>query len=540
VGNKNSGRRPVAAYGSQTAAPIAELDGFDTPPAGVIETLADRKVRLINQLTHTKGKFAGQPFNLRSWQEHDIVRPIFAVDADGRRRYRTVLWMVGRKNGKSEIAAALALDGLLWDGEAGAEVYSAAADRDQAAIVFGVAAQMVRNDPRLSAVCEVHDSMKRIVHRRSGSVYRAISAESYSKHGFSASRIIYDELHCAPNRDLWDVLASSVGARDQPLMIAISTAGYDRHSILWEMYQHAKKVRDNPDLDPSFLPILYEAPTEADWTDERTWAACNPALGDFRSLDEMRIACARARAIPAQENAFRRLYLNQWTEQNTRWLPIAAWDRCAALPGSLAGRLGYAGLDLSSTTDLTALVGVFPTDDGFDVKADLFVPEGRLHDRINRDRVPYDVWIRDGWLTATPGETMDYQAVRRRLHTWRDAYDVREVAFDPWNASQLMSELDADGFTCVPIRQGFGSLSAPTKALEAAVLGRQLRHDGNPVLRWNLQNVAVETDAAGNIKPSKAKSSDRIDGISALIMALDRLTRHAAQEPSFQMVMLNW
>jgi phage terminase large subunit-like protein len=292
-------------------------------------TPASQKVKLINQLTHTKGPFAGQSFRLRRWQERDIIRPLFTVDpATGLRRYRMCLLMLPRKNGKTEIAAALAIDGLLFDHEIGAEVYSAAADRDQAALVFNVAAQMIRNDPELSDACEIVDSQKRIVHRASGSFYRAISAEAYSKHGFNASRVIYDELHAAPNRDLWDVLTSSTGARAQPLIMAISTAGYDRHSILWELYSHAKKVKERPDLDPSFLPILYEAAHDADWTDEQVWRGCNPALGDFRSLEEMRTACARAREIPAQENTFRRLYLNQWTEQASRWLSLAAWDAC--------------------------------------------------------------------------------------------------------------------------------------------------------------------------------------------------------------------
>jgi phage terminase large subunit-like protein len=239
--------------------------------------------------------------------------------------------MMPRKNGKTELAAALAIDGLLFDGEIGAEVYSAAADRDQAALVFNVAAQMIRNDPELYAQVEILDSQKRIVHRGSGSFYRAISAEAYSKHGFNASRVIYDELHAAPSRELFDVLTTSMGAREQPQLIAISTAGYDRHSILWELYSHALKVRATPAIDPSFLPIIYEAPVHADWLDEKVWRKANPALGDFRSLEEMRIMAKRAQEIPAQENVFRRLYLNQWTEQAARWIPLEAWDRCCVV-----------------------------------------------------------------------------------------------------------------------------------------------------------------------------------------------------------------
>lgn len=292
---------------------------------------SDRKVAIINRLTHTKGPFAGQPFNLRPWQERDIVRPLFKTKRNGLRQVRTCLLMMPRKNGKSELAAAFAIDGLMFDGELGGEVYSCAADTEQAAIVFNVAEQMIRNDPELLAEVDIVTSKLRMVHRKSGTIYRAISAEAYSKHGFNASRIIYDELHAAPNRDLFDVLTTSMGARAQPLLIAISTAGYDRHSILWELYSHAQKVKENPALDPTFLPILYEAPPDADWTDEAVWHQANPALGDFRSLEEMQILCARAQQIPALEMTFRRLYLDQWTESAERWISMAAWDACCTV-----------------------------------------------------------------------------------------------------------------------------------------------------------------------------------------------------------------
>lgn len=502
--------------------------------AVVTETAADRAIRLIGQLTHTKGPFGGQPFNLRPWQQ-DILRRLFTTRKDGLRQYRTMLLMLPRKNGKSELAAALAIYFLLFDGEIGAEVYSAAADKDQAALVFNVAAQMIRNDPELDAECEIVDSQKRIVHRKSGSFYRAISAEAYSKHGFNASVVIYDELHAAPNRELWDVLSTSQGARSQPMMIAITTAGYDRHSILWELYAHAKKVADKPALDPTFLPILYEAPTDADWTDERVWKKANPALGDFRSLEEMRTAAARAQAIPAQENAFRRLYLNQWTEQADRWISLALWDACVVSRMDLAGRRCFVGLDLSSTRDLTALVAVFPDDDGFfDVLPVFFVPKDNMAERVRRDRVPYDQWMKDGYLIATPGNVVDYEAVRMKLHEWSATYDVRVIAYDPWNATDLITRLtDVDGYKCEPMRQGFASLAAPTKELEKAVVSKKLRHDGHPILRWNLGNASVEQDAAGNIKLDKSRSSEKVDGIAALVMAVDRMTR-APEAVSFQ------
>jgi phage terminase large subunit-like protein len=495
-------------------------------------------IAFINGLTHTKGAFARQTFNLRPWQV-EIVRQIFQTGPDGRRQYRTVLLMLPRKNGKTELAAAIALYGLLADGEAGAEVYSAAADRDQAGLVFGVAAQMIRNDPALDAACYIVGSQKRIEHAASGSIYRAISAEAYSKHGFNTSLCVYDEMHAAGNRELYDVLSTSMGARDQPQMIIISTAGYDRHSILWELYAHAKKVQERPSLDPTFLPLIYEAPEGADWMDRAVWQACNPALGDFRSLADMTILAQRAQAIPAQENVFRRLYLNQWTEQASRWLSLAAWDACV-VPidrAALRGRRCFIGLDLSSTKDLTAAVAVFPEEGGrFQVLARCFVPGDAMRERVARDHVPYDQWAAADQLSTVPGPTMgNYAPVRATLLAWAAEFDVHMIAVDPWNATALVADLEQqDGFTVVPIRQGFGSLSAPTKSLEQHVLAKTLEHDGDPVLRWCISNIAVEMDAAGNLKPSKDKSSERIDAVVALIMAVDLLDRHARESaPSY-------
>lgn len=504
----------------------------------------DRAVSIINRLTHTAGPFAGQPFDLRPWQVK-IVRELFKTRKDGLRQYRTCLFMVPRKNGKTELAAAIAIYGLMFDNEQGGQVYSAASDRDQASLVFHVAAQMVRNDPELESQVEIVESQKRIVHRASGSFYRAISAEAYSKHGFSASMIIYDELASAPNRELYDVLTTSTGARNQPLTLCISTAGYDRHSILYELYAHARRVKENPSIDPTFLSILYEMEADADWTDIKSFRKCNPALGDFRSEEELQTAIDRAKQIPAQENALRRLYGNQWTEQASRWIALSAWDACRAPVdrASLRGRRCYVGLDLSTTKDLTAAVAVFPDDDGsgFAVLPAFFVPQDNIRERSNRDRVPYVEWARLGHLTATPGNVVDYEAVRRLIQAWGQEFNIHEIAFDPYNATDLVTRLqEQDGFTCVQIRQGFLSLSAPTKSLERAVLSRSIRHDGHPVLRWNIGNIAVETDPAGNLKLSKKVSTERIDGAAALVDAISRMDANAAgvKEPQYSMFIL--
>jgi phage terminase large subunit-like protein len=510
-----------------------------------VESQADRAVAVINKLTHTKGPFAGQTFNLRPWQEK-AVRKLFKTRADGLRQYRTCLLMLPRKNGKSELAAALAIYFLMFDGEIGAEVYSAASDKEQAALVFNVAAQMIRSEPELIAQCEILDSQKRIVHRKSGSFYRAISAEAYSKHGFNASVVIYDELHAAPNRELWDVLSTSQGARSQPLMMAITTAGYDRHSILWELYAHAKKVAADPSIDPTFLPILFEAPEGADWTSEKVWKRCNPALGDFRSIEEMRTMAARARQIPAQENTFRRLYLNQWTEQAERWLDMAAWRACAGdqdwleLRQAMKGRPCYGGLDLSSRTDLTALVLAFEDDDDSVTLVPWFwVPKEGVAKRSTVDRRPYEQWIRDGLITATEGNVVDQSFIRRDLNAIAKDYRLQELAVDPWNAAKISTELIDDGFHMADVKPGFALMSEPTKQLGALTVSGKLRHGGHPVLADHAANVVVQQDPNGNLRPDKAKATGRIDGIVAAIMAIGRIIAATPQTPpQFQMLVL--
>lgn len=509
------------------------------------ETPGQRAARLINNLTHTKGKFAGHSFDLRPWQRK-IVLELFKTRKDGLRQYRTCLLMLPRKNGKSEIAAALAIYFLLFDGEMGAEVYSAAADKDQAALVFNVAAQMIRNDPELAAQCEIIDSQKRIVHRKSGSFYRAISAEAYSKHGFNASVVIYDELHAAPDRRLWDVLATSQGARQQPLMIAISTAGFDRHSILYQLYTYALKVRDGLVEDETFLPIIYEAPADADWQDEKVWHAANPALGDFRSLEEMRMLARRAKEMPGDENSFRQLYLNQWTQQATRAIPLHLWDENnmhPVLEGEYRGRTCYGGLDLAAVSDITAWVLSFdcPNDpDAVDLVMRCWIPESALQRGPNVDF--YRQMVDAGHLETTPGDAIDYAFIRAQVIRDAQRFNIVDLNVDRlFQGQQLSSELSEEGLTVLPFGQGFASFAAPMVVFFRKLAGRQIHHGGNPVLRWMADNLVVKKDPAGNMKPDKEKSQSKVDGIVALVMALDRWDRNQAAggvvpDPELEMV----
>ena len=479
-------------------------------------------------LVHTKGRWAGVPFELLDWQKEVIGKLFGTVKKDGTRQFKRVYVEIPKKNGKSELAAGIALKLLFSDKEPGAEIYSAAADKDQASIVFNVAAEMVRHSSALSKRCKIIDSTKRIFHNN-GSFYRVLSADAHTKHGFNVHGVIFDELHAQPNRELYDVLTLGSGdARRQPVFFYITTAGYDRHSICWEVHEYARKVRDGIIEDPSFLPILYGAEDDDDWTSEAVWKKCNPSIGETITLENVREACKAAQESPAQENAFRQLRLNQWVKQESRFLPMKHWDACPMMDDlDLDGDEMYAGLDLASTSDIAAFVMLHPDDDGFyDVIPHFFVPEDTIRERGKRDGVPYEVWVDQGFITATPGNVIDYKAIRKHITDMGERYQLKEIAYDRWNASQLVQDLVDDGATMVPFGQGFASMGAPTKELLTLVLSHKLRHNGNPVLRWMADNMVVRRDPAGNIKPDKEKSTEKIDGIVALVMALDRAIRH--------------
>lgn len=494
----------------------------DTAEFHFDEAAADRAVSFFQLcLIHTKGEWAGQPLTLSDWQAEKIIRPLFGWKRrDGTRRYRTAYIQIPRKAGKSTLSAGIALYLLFADKEPGAEIYSAAADRDQAAIVFDMAKNMVEACEPLRRRSE---SFRRamIVPSLAAS-YKVLSADANTKHGLSAHGIIFDELHAQPNRELWDVLTTSTGARRQPLTIAITTAGFDRHSICYELYSHACKVRDGIVDDPYFLPVIYEAEPGDDWTKPETWRKAHPGLGVSVKEEYIAAEAAKARQLPSYENTFKRLLLNIWTEQDVRWLSMEAWDTCGQDLPDLEGATCFAGLDLSSTTDVSALVLAFPIGDTIHLLPFFWVPRDGIRKRCDRDRVPYDRWVHDGHIEATPGAVIDYEVIRKRINELAERYHIKEIAIDRWNATQLATQLDGDGFDVIGFGQGYASMSAPTKELERRVIEGTLNHGRNPVMRWMASNVTVEQDAAGNMKPSKAKSIERIDGIVSTIMALGR------------------
>lgn len=493
--------------------------------------LADYAVSFIECLCHTKGTWAGKPFKLLDWQEQ-IIRDLFGtVKPNGYRQFNTAYIEIPKKNGKSELAAAVALLLCCGDGEQRAEIYGCAADRGQATIVFDVAADMVRMCPALNKRCKILTSQKRILFAPTNSFYQVLSAEAYSKHGFNIHGVVFDELHTQPNRKLFDVMTKGSGdARMQPLYFLITTAGTDTHSICFETHQKALDILEGRKIDPTFYPVIYGAGDTEDWTDPKVWLKANPSLGETIGMDKVEAACESAKQNPGEENSFRQLRLNQWVKQAVRWMPMDKWDACAYPVNEemLEGRVCYGGLDLSSTTDLTSFCLVFPPEDEYEpyyVLPYFWVPEDTLELRVKRDHVPYDLWHRQGYLETTEGNVVHYGYIEKFIEQLGERFNIREITFDRWGAVQMVQNLEGMGFTVVPMGQGFASLSPPTKELMKLTLEKKLAHGGHPVLRWNMDNIFIRTDPAGNIKADKAKSTEKIDGAIAMIMALDRAIR---------------
>lgn len=483
-------------------------------------------------LRHSKGEWAGKPFALLDWQEQRVIRPLFGWKrrSDGTRRYRTAYIEIPRKNGKSTISAGIALCLLYADVEPAAEVYSAAADREQASIVFEEAKRMVEASPELSKRSNVYK--RSIFVGESLSSYKVLSADAPTKHGLNAHGIIFDELHVQPNRELWDVLTTSTGARRQPLTVAITTAGFDRNSICYEQHEYGRQVLEGVIEDPTYFAYIASADEQDDWTSPATWAKANPSLGQTVKLDYLEQECRKAQASPAYQNTFRRLHLNQWTQQETRWLDLRAWDKCGAPFDAklLEGATCYGGLDLASSSDIAAFVLDFPNEAGEEethtILPFFWIPQDNLVERARKDRVPYDAWQRAGLIRTTPGNVIDYGRIVRDIEELAEVYNIREIAFDRWGAFQVSQQLEGAGMTMVGFGQGFQSMSGPTKELLRLVLDGKVRHGGNAVLRWMADNVVVSSDPSGNVKPNKQKSREKIDGIVAGIMALDRAMRH--------------
>lgn len=501
------------------------------------ENAAEHALKFFEFLKQSDGEWAGQPLELQPWQVF-IVGSMFGwMKADGTRRFKVAYQEVARKNGKSTMAAGVAMYLTFFDGEGRSEVYSAATTRDQAKIVFDTAGRMHRMmEPELRQQITAY---KGSLFSDDGSAFKPLSSDYNSLHGLNIHGAVIDEFHAHKNRHLNDVIDTATGARRQPLLYYITTAGHDRNSVCYELHDHGIKILEGILNDDSMFVYIATLDEGDDWTDETNWFKANPNLGVSVKLDDLKRKGERAQQIPAQQNAFRNLHCNEWTEQAVRWMDMSRWDECGEPIDieSLRGRACYAGVDLSTKIDISAVVLLFPPRDDTERWVCLpyfYVPEENIRKRADRDRVPYDVWRSDGFIHATEGNVVDFRAIRNQIRDMseNEGFLIQQIAFDPWNATEFATEIQEMGFKVVEVRQGARSLSEPMKLLEALVLEKQITHGGNPVLRWMASNIAVRSDPNENIAPDKEKSSERIDGIVALIMAMSRAIAEVEQGPS--------
>ena len=487
---------------------------------------ADRVVRFVQQfVTMTSGRrFAGKPMKLMPWQIHDIIEPLYGwVDDDGLRRYRRAAIFVSKKNGKSSLMAALVLYHLLADGEPGAAVYGAAVDRIQAGLIYRAVAASVRANPELTRALEVIDSRSTIVHKPTASRYNCLAADSWRAEGIDASSVVIDELHAHRKPDLVQALTYAGAARSQPLVVAISTAGESRNGIGFRWYEDARLVEANPAANPTFFGKIYEAdPNDPrGYGDPAVWREANPSLGVTITEKDFAADYADALTAPTKMTAFLRYRLGIWAQADARWFHGDDWAACSAGPvDPTEGRPCWVGVDLASNLDMTAAAFVFKERDGsYSAEWRYWVPRETVADRV-REGIPYDAWIRDGWVTVTDGHRLDHESVARDIIAFGQTHEIKAVGCDPWQAGALETLLQREGITTKDIPQRTSYLNAPCKLLEALVVEKRLRHAGNPVAQWNANNVCVYTDPTGLIKPDKSKSTEKIDGVAALVNAL--------------------
>lgn len=501
------------------------------------EAAADRAVAFFERtLVHTKGQFYGRPFILEDWQKQHIIRPLFgAKREDGTRRYRTFRLWVPRKNGKSQLGAGLGVMMMVWDEEQEAMIYSTAANEDQASLTYLAGMGMINASPVLKPHFET--LKKHIVHPGFSSTWQVLTGRVKGKHGLNASCLLDDELHEQPDGELIDALRKSMAMRRQPLEVGMSTAGvYGTYGH--REFEYDLKVRDGIIDDPDRLVVIYSADADDDWQDPTIWRKANPNLGVTVQEPFLRSECRKALDNPSLENNFKRYHLNQWTEQAVRWLPMHLWKRCVDTPWqrmaeTLRGRRCFIGLDLSSNQDFTAAQYVFPpsgSDPLTRILCRFWIPADNMAKRVKDTKVPVDIWARDGAVAATEGNTIDQEAVFDQIVADAEMFDVVRVGIDKWNTGWIGPKLvghfgnERVGGKLKPrvvfVQQGYASMSPGAKELERLVISGMLDHGDHPVLRWMASNVAINRGVQGDIVPIKDKSSEKIDGIVAAIIAL--------------------
>ena len=521
---------------------MIELPSFPalTPEGG---KQADDTVAFLEQLRQSKGRWYGQPLKLIPYQTVNL-RELFGRrdSATGLRQYRTAFFFTPKKAGKSTMAAGLVLKLTFADQEPGAECYGAAYDKDQANIVFEIAAAMVEQDSSLLELAHIkrHRSLIEVPSTRSK--YMALAHDTEGSHGFNIHGLVVDEFHTWKDADLYDTLEKGTASREQPLTIVITTAGiFDPESPCWKLYDYACKLRDGILEDPTFLPIIFETPKNEhgeellEWDDPKAWEIAQPGLGVTVPLAFYEEQARKARNRPSKVLSFKQLLNNQWPEQLKSWLPMHQWKKCGELSfreEDFYGMRGWLGLDLASTSDLTAAELVIPLDDGtVAVITRVFCPADTIKRRSSEDGVQYDRWANEGWITTTPGNATDYGFVRAEAHALAEKFDIQEINPDPWNALQLSTELHTDGFRVVKIPQTMAHISYPAKELEKLVAKVRLRHGNNPVLTWCASNATIRADASGNIKPDKSRSKEKIDPLQALVNGLARSLEGQVERP---------
>ena len=485
------------------------------------EKAGARILKFFDFLKHSKGEFAGKQFVLSAWQQAYLYVLFGWKNDDNTRRFRTSYIEVSRKNGKSTMAAGVALYLLVADGEQGAEVYSAATKRDQAKLVHSEAVRMVKASKALRSLITVRAQNMYI--EKTNSKYEPLSSDYNQLDGLNISGVIIDELHAHKTRDLWEILETAMGARKQPLIFAITTAGESRMSVCREKHEYLEKILEGTVDDDTFCGIIFTLDEGDDYTNPEVWIKANPNLYISVNYDFIAKELKQAREMPAKLNSFLRMLMDQWTQVETRWINPEKWNLCKGGTelGLLRYETCYGGLDLSSVNDLSAFVLKFPRTG--DVLAWFWIPEDNMQIRERRDRVPFSTWVRQGFVEATPGNVIDYEYIKQRIRDIAKDFPVmREIGYDPFMATQIALQFEEEGFNMVPVRQGMLTLSPAMKELEREYLSGELKHRDNPVLKWMAANVVAKTDPAGNYMPDKGKSTDRIDGIAALCMAISR------------------
>jgi phage terminase large subunit-like protein len=489
---------------------------------------------------HVKGRWADDVVVLEPWQQALLWILFGWMRADGARRFRSSYWEMARKNGKSLLAAIIGLYGLVADGEGGAEIYAAATKREQAKQVFTPAWLMAKKSPALRKRLTCYRDNIHI--RNTAAKFEPMGRDHDTADGSNPHMALVDELHAHRDDGMWGVLETGMRSRRQPLMFGITTAGFNQASWCYELRRYATQVLDGIVKDDSFFCIIYTLDREdvelgdrdGGWWDESLWVKSNPNLGVSIGLEDLQAAAVRAKAMPSAKGHFLTKSLSIWTNAGTQWIAAERWAMCAGEVDekALAGRPCYGGLDLSSTFDLTALAWVFPPygdDPLYRVVMRFWAPEAAIAERMRQQRASYATWQVQGFIEMIPGEVIDYEYVYRRIDEDAALFDVKEIAFDRWGASQVYVRLTAAGLTMVQFGQGFASMSAPMKELEKLIMAKGLAHGGHPVLAWNMHNLIATKDAAENIKPDKKLSVEKIDGGVALIMGLARATLHDAE-----------